>query len=274
MYHFSNSNSGYISTEVKMKNLKILLSFVLILITTNYSSISLGKTVVKKWGKCKWETRKIVDKADRVMFSKSSAGKMIMKVKKANYKSTMKLKFWSVGRDKMTIKIIAPSRIKGMSTLKVKNNVWYYTPRTDRIVKIGSSMMGDSWMGSHFTNDDLVKETQLYKHYVCEKRKDTKTHYIVTIKPKPKAPVVWGKIVMKIRKKDNIPVENKFYAENGKLKRTMTFSDLKKMDGKTIPAKMTIKPANKSEYTMIIYKKIRFDVVIPSRYFSLRGLKR
>ncbi|MGM0596330.1 MAG: outer membrane lipoprotein-sorting protein [Myxococcota bacterium] len=228
----------------------------------------------KKWGKCSWNTKKIVDKADRIMFAKTTAGKMVMKVKKSDYSSTIKMKFYSKGRDKMSVKIYSPSRLKGMSTLKVNNKVWYYMPRTDRIVKVNSSMMSSSWMGSHVTNDDLVKETQLQKHYTCHSSKSDKTFHVVTLKPKPSAPVVWGKIVMKIRKQDNIPVSSKYYSEKNKLERTMKFSDIREIDGRKIPAKMRLSPAGKNEYTEIYYKKIRFNVSIPGRYFTIRGLKR
>ncbi|MBU1220292.1 outer membrane lipoprotein-sorting protein [Myxococcota bacterium] len=226
------------------------------------------------WGKCSADTKTIVDQADRIMFSKSSAGKMTMVVKKTGYSSSMTMKFWSEGRDKMLVKITAPARNKNTSTLKVVNNVWYYMPRTDRIVKVNSSMMGESWMGSHFTNDDLVRETQLYKHYTCDSRTDTAGEVIVTLKPKPDAPVVWGKIIMKIRKKDNIPIESGYYSEKGVLKRTMQFSNIKTVDGRTVPTVMTLKPAGSAEYTQLTYEKIRFDVAIPSSYFSLRGLKK
>ncbi|MBU1535864.1 outer membrane lipoprotein-sorting protein, partial [Myxococcota bacterium] len=144
----------------------------------------------------------------------------------------------------------------------------------DRIVKVSSSMMGDSWMGSHITNDDLVKQTQLYKHYSCESRTEVSGNYIIAIKPRPSAPVVWGKIIMTVRKADNIPVKIEYFSEKSVLKRTMSFHNVKKMDGRLVPCRMVITPAGKSEYTEIIYDKIRFNVQIPSRYFSLRGLKR
>jgi outer membrane lipoprotein-sorting protein len=245
--------------------------FILVIFLSLIPGVSHG---AKKWGKCNIDTKKIVDSADRIMFAKTTAGKMIMKVKKPGFTSTMKMKFWSKGREKNSVKIYSPSRVKGMSTLKMGKNVWYYMPRTDRIVKVSSSMMGDSWMGSHITNDDLVKQTQLYKHYTCINRKDSKTGYVISLKPKPSAPVVWGKIVMHIQKTGNIPTKTQFYSEKGVLKRTMSFSSVRKMDGKMVPTKMVITPTGKSEYTEITYVKIRFNVSIPSRYFSLRGLKR
>ena len=233
-----------------------------------------GAAEAKRWGSCSWETRKMVDEADRIMQANSSAGIMTMRVSKPNNKSSMKMKFWSVGRDKMLVRILQPSRLKGMATLKVGEKVWYYMPRTDRIVRVGTSMLGDSWMGSHFTNDDLVKETQLYKHYTCASRVDTATRYKITLKPLPNAPVVWGKQVVFLRKSDKLPARIEYHGERGGLKRVMTFHDFRVMDGKKVPARMVLRPAGKSEYTEVSYQKIRFGVSIPGRYFSLRGLKR
>ncbi|MBN2725610.1 MAG: outer membrane lipoprotein-sorting protein [Deltaproteobacteria bacterium] len=247
-----------------------MLRITIISIIAFYSSAA----TAQKWGNCTADTRTIVDKADRIMFSRTSAGKMTMSVKKAGYSSKMTMKFWSEGRDKMSVKITSPARNRNTSTLKVGNNVWYYMPRTDRIVKVNSSMMGESWMGSHFSNDDLVKETQLYKHYDCQSRKDDKDFIVIELKPKSNAPVVWGKIVMKILKSNNIPEESRYYSEKGQLKRTMKFSGVKKVDGKTVPTVMTLIPAGKEEFTKLVYEKIRFDVAIPSRYFSIRGLKK
>ncbi len=226
-----------------------------------------------KWGNCSIETRTLVDRADRIMFARTSAGKMIMKVVKSRT-STLRMKFWSRGRDRMLVRIASPAKLRGMATLKLGDAVWYYMPRTDRLVRVGSSMMGDSWMGSHFTNDDLVKETELYKHYTCVSEKYSGDMAVITIKPKPNAPVVWDSIVMHIRKADSIPVKFLYYGSKGHLMRTMEFHDIRVMDGRTVPTRMLLRPADKpSEYTEVRYVKIRFNVAIPGKYFSLQGLK-
>ncbi len=232
-----------------------------------------GTAAAQTWGKCPKDTRDLVDRADRIMFAKTTAGKMTMTVKKPDQTQTMSMTFWSSGRENMLVRLTEPSRLKGMSTLKVSDNVWYYMPRTDRIVKVGSSMMGDSWMGSHFTNDDLVKETQLYLHYECQARADGKDSVTVTLTPKPSAPVVWGKIVMKIRRADSVPESAQYFSDKGVLKRTMTFDRVQVMDGRTIPTRMTLTVAGKNESTEVVYDKVRFDVVIPARLFTLSGLK-
>ncbi len=227
-----------------------------------------------RWGKCSAQTRKIVEHADRIALADSSAGIMTMRVVKPRRTSVMKMKFWSSGRNKMLVRILSPARVKGMATLKVDSKVWYYMPRTDRIVRVGTSMLSESWMGSHFTNDDLVKETELDRQYTCVSRKDRGDKIIVVVKPRPNAPVIWSTVEMTITKKGWLPVKVAYYGHGHKLKRTMTFSDVRTMDGRLIPTKFRLQPAGKSEYTEIVYHKIRFHVAIPNRYFSLRGLTR
>jgi len=228
----------------------------------------------KKWGKCPYFVKKLADKADRVLRGNSSKAIMSMKVFKRGTVS-MRMKMWSKGRNKFLAKILRPSRLRGMATLKSGSNLWNYLPRMDRIVKLGSSMMGGSWMGSHFTNDDLVKESDVRKHYDCIKFQTKGKFLLITTQPKANAPVVWGKVVMKINKKNHLPVSNHFYDERGKLKRIMRYSRVRKMGGRLLPTRMTMQPADSpSEKTVVTYHKIRFNVRISNRTFTLQGLKR
>ncbi len=226
------------------------------------------------WGKCPARVKQIADKADRIARGSSSKGIMSMKVYKRGTVS-MRMKVWSKGRDKFLAKILRPSRLRGMATLKSGDNLWNYLPRQDRIVKLGSSMMGGSWMGSHFTNDDLVKETDFRKHYTCSAFQESGGYMTITMRPRPNAPVVWGKVIMKIKVAGTIPVWSQYYDERGKLKRTMRFEAVKTMGGRTFPTRMVLQPADApSERTVVTYHRMRFDVNLPNRLFTLQGLKR
>ena len=244
---------------------------ILLLVTLRTSPALAG---AGKWGNCSAQTRKIVEHADRIVLADSAAGIMTMTVVKPRRTSVMKMKFWSSGRDKMLVRILAPARVKGMATLKVGSKVWYYMPRTDRIVRVGTSMLSESWMGSHFTNDDLVKETEMDRQYTCVSRKDFSDRILVRVKPKPNAPVIWSSVELTIAKKGWLPLKVAYFGRGHRLKRTMTFSDVRTMDGRLVPTRFRLQPAGKSEYTEIVYHKIRFHLAIPSRYFSLRGLTR
>jgi outer membrane lipoprotein-sorting protein len=216
----------------------------------------------------------LVDRADRISRGSSSEGILSMTVYKRGTVS-MRMKVWSKGRDKFLAKILGPSQLKGNATLKSGDHLWNYLPRLDRVVQLGSSMMGGSWMGSHFTNDDLVKETDFRVHYACQSHREEGGQVVVTATPRANAPVVWGKQVIRIVKATAIPVSTEYYDERGTLKRTMRFEDVRSMGGRTLPARMVLQPADApSERTVVTYSRMRFDVAIPDATFTLQGLKR
>ena len=227
-----------------------------------------------RWGKCPAAVRELADRADRITRGESSEGLMSMKVFKRGTVS-LRLRYWSKGRDKFLAKIDRPSRLRGMATLKSGESLWSYLPRMDRIVKLGSSMMGSSWMGSHFTNDDLVKESDVRKHYRCEGTRREGASLVITTFPLPNAPVVWGKVETKIVEKTAIPVWVKFYDERGVLKRTMSYHEVRTVSGRLMPTKMVLQPASSpSERTVVTFEQTRFNQPIADDRFSLRGLKR
>jgi hypothetical protein len=179
--------------------------------------------------------------------------------------------------DQSLIRILAPKKERGMATLKNGNNIWNYLPKVDRTIKIPSSMMGGSWMGSDFTNDDLVKEHRMAEDYVSQFTSSAgiaQDLIEITCTPKPNAPVVWGKVVVRARRADLVPREVLYYKENGALARKLTFSEIREIDGRKIPTKMTMVPVKKKGHrTVVSYKKIQFDVSVGERLFTVANLR-
>jgi outer membrane lipoprotein-sorting protein len=189
------------------------------------------------------------------------------------------LAIWSEGAEKVLVKVLAPKKEAGTATLKDGSDIWNYLPKIDRTIRIPTSMMMSSWMGSHFTNDDLVKESRLTRDYDIrisfEGMRDAREVYEFSLQPLPNAPVVWGKIVMEVRKQDLMPVWSKYYAEDGQLKRTMIFSNYQVMGGRLVPSIMRMTPADKPlEHTEIRYTQLQFDVPLSKETFSLAALRR
>ena len=223
--------------------------------------------------------KEILDKIDKMWRGSSSIGTYVMKIKTAHWERSLRIKSWTKGLDYTMIRIEYPKKEKGVSTLKVENNLWNYLPKINRVIKVPSSLMMGSWMGSHFTNDDLVKESTLvddYRHSITfEGRREGREVYEITLLPKEDAAVVWGKIVILIRKKDLIPLYEEFFDEKEKPVRKMTFSDAKTMGGRLMPTRMMVTPYDKpGEFTEIIYVEIAFDMELPDAFFSLRNLKK
>lgn len=220
----------------------------------------------------------LLDATDDAFRGESSYARMEMYVKTARYERSMKMEAWSKGTEKTLIRILEPAKDAGVTTLKVEDNIWNYLPKVDRTMKVPAGMMSGSWMGSHFTNDDLVKETRLREDYTWEmtSRPDDNPGklYQITLTPKPNAPVVWGKQVLDIRP-DKVPVEARFYDEKGNLARTIQWSDTKEVDGRKIPTQMTLIPGDKpEELTRMRYLELNFGLDIPDSQFTLQALKK
>jgi outer membrane lipoprotein-sorting protein len=222
--------------------------------------------------------RDIIDRVDRIMRGESSYGVATMDVVTENWERSMTMEVWSLGTDYSLIRITAPNKEAGTATLKAGDDIWNYLPRVDRSIKIPASLMMGAWMGSHFTNDDLVKESRLVEDYDIEiefeGERDGVEVWEFVLTPKPEAAVVWGRITYEVRKDDLMPTWARYYDEDGALVRTMTFSDYRVMGGRLVPAAMDMLPEDKpGERTSIRYSDMEFDIEIDESFFSLRSLR-
>ncbi len=215
---------------------------------------------------------------DRLWRGDTSHATMSMTVKTRRYERTMKMEAWSKGKERSLFVIHEPKKDRGIATLKVEENIWNYLPKVNRVTKVPASMMSGSWMGSHFTNDDLVKENTYEDDYdstvTFEGDRDGILIYEVTSLPKPDAPVVWGKVIMLIRQDNLAPIKAVYFDEEGVEVRVMIFDRLKQVDGRDIPLRMTLRPEDEpNESTVIVYHDIAFGMPLDERTFSLRSLK-
>ncbi|MDH3290755.1 MAG: outer membrane lipoprotein-sorting protein [Gemmatimonadota bacterium] len=224
------------------------------------------------------DAREIVDRVDRLLRGRSSRGTMRMDVVTAHWSRSMQMRIWSLGTEYALIRLLAPPKDAGTATLKSGEDMWNYLPRVDRTIKLPASLMGASWMGSHFTNDDLVKESRIIEDYDIEigyegARNGVEVWEFV-LTPKPEAAVVWGRIEEQVRQGDLMPVWARYYDDRGELARSITFEDFRSMGGRLVPARMVIRPADKpTESTTITYLDLEFDIALDASFFSLRRLQ-
>jgi outer membrane lipoprotein-sorting protein len=221
---------------------------------------------------------KILNNVDDLYRSNASHGILTLSVTTVNWQRTLTLEQWSKGEDKSLFKILKPKKEKGLATLRVDKNMWNYMPKVKRVVKIPSSMMSSSWMGSHFTNDDLVKQSRMAEDYTFsitfEGMKDGKEIIEVTCLPNKEAAVVWGKVEVVVYADDYLPLRMIYYDEDLLLSRTLEFTNIELMDGKMIPTKMNMIPIDEpGESTTVKWEEIQFDVAIDDDFFSLRKLQ-
>ena len=222
--------------------------------------------------------RQILDKVDDLFRSKSSKAIATMTVTTAHWKRSLSLEMWSKGKDRSLVRVLAPKKEKGTTTLRSGNDIWNYLPKVKRVIKLPSSMMAASWMGSHFTNDDLVKESRMADDYTFEitflGEKEGQEIVEVTCHPKPEAAVVWGKVIVRALRKEYLPLFVKYFDEDLRLARTMSFSEVAPLGGRRIPSVVAMVPEDKpEESTVIHYEKMDFDIDLKDSFFSLRTLQ-
>ena len=222
----------------------------------------------------------IIDRVDRLLRGDSSRGVATMEVVTEHWERRMTMEIWSLGTDYSLVRLRAPQKEAGTATLKAEDDIWNYLPKVDRTIKVPASMMGGAWMGSHFTNDDLVKDSRLVEDYDVELAFDGDDADGVAVwdfrlTPKPQAAVVWGSIEYRVRQSDDMPLWTKFYDEDGELARTMEHGGFAEFGGRTVPGVMDMYPADKpDERTSIRYEELEFDVDLEPAFFSLRSLQR
>lgn len=225
------------------------------------------------------EATALVEKSETQTRGKSLQATVAMTVDNGGTHRAVSFRIWSEGREKALIKVLSPAKDRGTGNLRQDLNLWQYLPNIERVVKIPPSMMLQSWMGSDFTNDDLVKTSSLARDYTHAIEKKEALGGEETVKiictPKPDAPVTWGKVVLWLREKDAVPLKQEFYLENGELVKVMEGSEVKTFGTHTIPTKLTMKNMKKAgSQTSLVYEKVIFDDKIDAKTFTQETLQR
>ena len=220
----------------------------------------------------------VMNKIDDQYRGAKSHGVMTMHVKTRHFERSITLESWTLGKDYSLMRILKPLKEKGTATLKAQNDLYTYLKKTDRTVKITSAMMGGSWMGSHFTNDDLVRHTRLERDFIItadpKSLEADSAVYRFSLVPKKDAAVVWGKVLVEVRKSDLQPLKQTYFDEKMKPVRELIFSEHTKNGGRVMPMKMVMRPLDESgEQTMVKWENIDFTADIPKSFFSIQNLK-
>lgn len=224
------------------------------------------------------DARSIVKKADEKMRGTSMQAEITIRTLRPTWTREMQCKVWMKGSELSMILIDAPVKDKGIVFLKKKKEVWNWIPVLERNIKLPASMMTQSWMGTDFTNDDLVKESSVvddYNHAVVgDTTIQNRDCYIVNMVPKPQTAVVWSKLVVCIDKKDFLELNSRFYDEDGQLINTMNSYDIKLMHDRIIPTRFEMIPADKKGHkTEMIYRKIQYNIPIDPNFFTVEKMK-
>ena len=220
----------------------------------------------------------VVKKAMDQMRGNTSQAELTIRTVRSTWSREMSVRTWMKGESYSVIQILSPAKDRGVAFLKRKKEVWNWIPTLERSIKLPPSMMSQSWMGTDFTNDDLVKESSMVEDFTHAFVRDSVIQgnlcYGIELIPHPEAAIVWGKLVMYIDKKNFIELYTKFYDEDGELVNIMTAYDVKMMGGRLIPTRVEMIPTDKKDQkTEIIYKNIVFNKPIDDNFFTLAQLR-
>lgn len=224
------------------------------------------------------DATEIVKKADDLMQGITSQSEMEMTIIRPTWKRTISFKSWGKGRDLSMSLITAPPKESGQSFLKLKNDMWSWNPTINRMIKLPPSLMSQGWMGSDYTNDDILKESSIvldYTHKITGSENVSGFEcYKIRLDPKENAAVVWGKIIIWISKTEYYELKVEYFDEDGKIVKTHILSDIKFMFDRKIPTYFEIIPADKpNQKTVVRILSSKFNIPLQDGFFSQQQMK-
>lgn len=221
----------------------------------------------------------IIREMEDLMRGESSRAEVTMRIERPRYNRDISMKSWALGDDYSMILITAPARDEGTTFLQRNNEIWNFQPSINRTIKMPPSMMSQSWMGSDFTNEDLVRESSItdeYEHQILrEEEYEGYDTWILELIPKPDTPVVWGKVLIWVAKENYMQLRIENFDQRDELANTIELSEIKEMDGRTIPTRMVMIPADKEgQRTIMTYNEIEFNVGLEESFFTQQNMRR
>lgn len=221
----------------------------------------------------------IVKKADDKVRGETNFSLLEMDIIRPTWKRSLSMKAWGRGHDYSMTYITAPARDKGQVFMKRMTEMWNWMPAIGRMIKIPASMMSQGWMGSDYTNDDILKESSIvidYNHSLAgEELVEGFDCYKIQMLPKDEAAVIWGKVYKWISKKEFMQIRSEYYDEYGELVKSDFGYDFREMDGRLIPTRIEIVPADEEGKKTVLYiREIQFDIDLPEEFFSQQNMKK
>jgi len=207
----------------------------------------------------------------------SSETVMTMVIHRPDWERTMTMRGWTKGDDRSLVRVLEPRKDRGNGTLTDDNSMWSYSPKVNRVIKIPSSMMGQSWMGSDFSNKDVARADDIvdqYDHSILgSEEADGITIYEIEAIPHEDAAVVWGREVLSIRD-DHVVTTHKFYDQDGELVKTLTSLEIGEMGGRVIAKRQRMsKVETPDEWTEIQVVSVDYEVELKDSLFTLSNLR-
>jgi outer membrane lipoprotein-sorting protein len=236
-----------------------------------------GSAVGQQGSKDAPDARSIVKGALDYWRDKTSFLEIAMTVHRPEWERKSLMKSWTRGEKDALVRFLEPAKDAGSATLKVGDDMWIYTPRLSRVIKLPFSMMAQSWMGSDFSYNDLAKSDELLLHFdlriVGEEEQEGHKVYVVEGTPHPNAPVIWGKERVKIRD-DHLLLEETFFDQDQKPVKTLKATEIGPLGGKTYVTRMRMEKLEEADHwTDLTYRRARFGLDLPASLFTQANLR-
>ncbi|EIV8501111.1 outer membrane lipoprotein-sorting protein [Vibrio parahaemolyticus] len=220
----------------------------------------------------------IVQKSDQAMRGKSSYSEATMEIVRPDWTRSMTMKSWTKGTELSLVLVTAPAKDKGSASLKRHREMWNWVPSIERVIKIAPSMLSQSWMGSDFTNDDLINQSSIvvdYQHALLGNDSfEGDKVWVIEATAKPDAPVVWNKVTLWISQSTYLQRQVEFYDEFDERVNVLTTYDVKELGGRKIATRMEMKPVDKpGNKTIFTTHQAQFDFDINDDFFSQQQMK-
>ena len=221
------------------------------------------------------QAKSIINEMEKLYRGNSSEVSLTMQVETPQYSRALEIFGQTLGKERAIFRIISPKKDKGITTLRRDKEMWNFFPKINKVIKVPPSMMMGSWMGSDFTNDDLVQETKLVEEYDLELIIDSET-FLIILTPEEETISLWGKIDYLIQKDPLLPLKQSFFDDYGKKVRELVYKDPELFGERLLPSAMEMVPLNKPGHiTKLFYNQIEFEPEgVSEKSFSLRELKK
>lgn len=220
----------------------------------------------------------IVRQSDLQMRGESSYSEITMNIIRPDWQRSMSMKSWTKGQDLSLVLVTSPAKDKGSSSLKRDKEMWNWIPSIERVIKIAPSMLGQSWMGSDFTNNDLINQSSIvldYSHQMLSSDQfDNDPCWVIDAIALDDAPVVWSKVRLWISKESYLQRKMLFYDQFDELVNTMQTFDIKELGGRLLATRIEMLPADKKGFkTELLTHQAAFNFAVEETFFSLKQMK-
>jgi len=219
----------------------------------------------------------ILQKIDENMSSENRIFESSMTINGKRASRTIMSRSYVVGDKQSFTEYLSPAREQGIKMLKLEDQLWIYSPSTDRTIQISGHMLRQSVMGSDLSYEDMMDDRKLTETYnatvIGTEEVDGRKTWVLELKAKVDD-VAYATRKLWVDTERFVPLREELYAKNGQLLKRSVMSDVVQMEGRWFPNTVIYKDMLKQgDGTEFKITDIKFNQEIPEYIFSKAALK-